>query len=118
MNSFFVFGQYEKTFIRSFNVNSENVIFDIECSKTITTWDKAYIKVELVVNTNFKPEIMDIFVKNGRYNFILDISKGYPIITIPDIKKKIRLQDTDLIETFKMNIWLPENSKMSQIPNL
>jgi hypothetical protein len=114
LNSFLVFGQYEKTFIKSFNVNSDNIVFDIDCPKTISTWGNSYIKVELVVNTNFKPEIMDVFVKNGRYNFEVNNEKDVPIISIPKIKNKVRLQDKDLIETFNLKIWLPESTKLKQ----
>ena len=111
LNSLFLFGQSEKTIIKSFNLNTNNVLLELDCPKTISSWDKPYVKVELIVTANFKTEFMDVLVKNGRYKFESIYENGKLIVTLPSLKNKMKIGDVDLEEKFKLKIWLPDNSQ-------
>lgn len=113
MGSYISFGQSEKTLIRSFNVNANEVIFDFDCKKTFLNWEKTYVRVELVVKTNLKFEILDILTKNGRYNFESKLKNNKLLITLPNLRDKIKIGETELVESFEMKIWLPKESFMN-----
>jgi hypothetical protein len=101
------FGQSEKTLVKSFNVNVNEVVFNLNCKKSLLTWDKTYVKVELIVKTNLRYEILDVLVKNGRYTFNGEISSQTLTISLPNLKDKIKIGDNELSESFEIKIWSP-----------
>ena len=118
LGSFTSFGQSEKTLLKSFNVNVNEVIVDMECKKSISTWDKLYVKIELLVKTNMRVEILDVLAKNGRYTFESNIDGGKLYISIPNLQNKIKIGGVDLVETFEIKIWLPNEDKIQSGINL
>ena len=118
LGSYISFGQSEKTLIRSFNVNVNEVVFPLECKKSVWTWDKTYVRVELSVKTNLRYEILDVLAKNGRYNFESQVNNQMLIITLPNLKEKIKIGDLELFENFEIKIWLPNETTMKQGVNL
>ena len=110
LGSYISFGQSEKTLIRSFNVNVNEVVFPLECKKSVLTWDKTYVRVELMVKTNLRYEILDVLAKNGRYNFESQINNQTLIITLPNLKDKIKIGELELVENFEIKIWLPNET--------
>ena len=118
LGSFVSFGQSQKTLIKSFNVNVDEVTINIDCPKTIYSWDKPYIKVELSVTTNFKAEIMDILVKNGRYKLESSFENNKLVVSLPNLKNKMKIGDVDLIESFKIKVWIPNYSEVKSTISL
>jgi len=118
LGSYISFGQSEKTLIRSFNVNVNEVVFPLECKKSVSTWDKTYVRVELSVKTNLRYEILDVLAKNGRYNFESQVNNQILIITLPNLKEKIKIGDLELLENFEIKIWLPNETTIKQGVNL
>lgn len=115
LTCFVSFGQYEKTLIKSFNVNVSDVLFDMDCNKSINKWDKPYIKVELIVKTNFNA---DILTKNGRYIFESKIDNNILIVNLPNLKNKIRIGESDFIEDITLRVWLPDSTSIKESMSL
>jgi hypothetical protein len=86
------------------------VVFPLECKKSVLTWDKTYVRVELMVKTNLRYEILDVLAKNGRYNFESQINNQTLIITLPNLKDKIKIGELELVENFEIKIWLPNET--------
>lgn len=118
LSSYISFGQSDKTILRSFNVSVTDVVVDLNCKKTTFTWDKTYVRVELLVSTNLKREILDVVSKNGRYNFESKLINQTLTIYLPNIKEKIKIGEIELIENFEMKIWLPSETIMKEGVNL
>lgn len=118
LGSFISFGQSEKTLIRSFNVNVNEVVIPFECKKNVFTWDKTYVKVELIVKTNIRYEILDVLAKNGRYNFESEIDGQSLLISLPNLSNKIKIGDLELIENMEIKIWLPNETTLKENINI
>ena len=118
LGSFVSFGQSQKTLIKSFNVNVDEVTINIEGNKSVSTWDKLYVRVELMVKTNMRNEILEVLVKNGRYNFESQINNQILTISLPNLKDKIKIGELDLVENFEIKIWLPNETTLKEGINL
>ena len=118
LGSFVSFGQSQKTLIKSFNVNVDEVTINIEGNKSVSTWDKLYVRVELIVKTNMRNEILEVLVKNGRYNFESQINNQILTISLPNLKDKIKIGELDLVENFEIKIWLPNETTLKEGINL
>ena len=118
LGSFVSFGQSHKTLIKSFNVNVDEVTINIEGNKSVSTWDKLYVRVELIVKTNMRNEILEVLVKNGRYNFESQINNQILTISLPNLKDKIKIGELDLVENFEIKIWLPNETTLKEGINL
>jgi hypothetical protein len=118
LGSFVSFGQSQKTLIKSFNVNVNEVTINIEGNKSVSTWDKLYVRVELIVKTNMRNEILEVLVKNGRYNFESQINNQILTISLPNLKDKIKIGELDLVENFEIKIWLPNETTLKEGINL
>ena len=114
LGSFVSFGQSQKTLIKSFNVNVDEVTINIEGNKSVSTWDKLYVRVELMVKTNMRNEILEVLVKNGRYNFESQINNQILTISLPNLKDKIKIGELDLVENFEIKIWLPNETTLKE----
>ena len=112
LGSFVSFGQSQKTLIKSFNANVNEVTINIEGNKSVSTWDKLYVRVELIVKTNMRNEILEVLVKNGRYNFESQINNQILTISLPNLKDKIKIGELDLVENFEIKIWLPNETTL------
>ena len=112
LGSFVSFGQSQKTLIKSFNVNVDEVTINIEGNKSVSTWDKLYVRVELIVKTNMRNELLEVLVKNGRYTLESNINGGKLFISIPNLQNKIKIGDVELVENFEIKIWLPNDDKL------
>jgi hypothetical protein len=118
LGSFVSFGQSQKTLIKSFNLNVDEVTINIEGNKSVSTWDKLYVRVELIVKTNMRNEILEVLVKNGRYNFESQINNQILTISLPNLKDKIKIGELDLVENFEIKIWLPNETTLKEGINL
>jgi hypothetical protein len=118
LGSFVSFGQSQKTLIKSFNLNVDEVTINIEGNKSVSTWDKLYVRVELIVKTNMRNEILEVLVKNGRYNFESQINNQILTISLPNLKDKIKIGELDLVENFEIKIWLPNETTIKEGINL
>ena len=118
LGSFVSFGQSQKTLIKSFNVNVDEVTINIEGNKSVSTWDKSYVKVEMTIKTNMRYEILDVLSKNGRYKMESNIDGGKLFISIPNLQNKIKIGDIELLEDFEMKLWLPSEVKIQSGVNL
>jgi hypothetical protein len=118
LGSFVSFGQSQKTLIKSFNANVNEVTINIEGNKSVSTWDKLYVRVELIVKTNMRNEILEVLVKNGRYNFESQINNQILTISLPNLKDKIKIGELDLVENFEIKIWLPNETTLKEGINL
>jgi hypothetical protein len=118
LGSFVSFGQSQKTLIKSFNVNVDEVVLNMECTTSVSTWDKSYVKVEMTIKTNMRYEILDVLSKNGRYKMESNIDGGKLFISIPNLQNKIKIGDIELIEDFYMKLWLPSEVKIQSGVNL
>ena len=118
LGSFVSFGQSQKTLIKSFNVNVDEVTINIEGNKSVSTWDKSYVKVEMTIKTNMRYEILDVLSKNGRYKMESNIDGGKLFISIPNLQNKIKIGDIELLEDFEMKVWLPGEKKIQNGTNL
>ena len=118
LGSFVSFGQSQKTLIKSFNVNVDEVTINIEGNKSVSTWDKLYVRIELIVKTNMRNEILEVLVKNGRYNFESQINNQILTISLPNLKDKIKIGELDLVENFEIKIWLPNETTLKEGINL
>lgn len=116
--TFVGYGQSSKTLIRSFNVNTEQVSVEVDCKKTILVWDKTYVRIEMIVTTNFRYEILDVLVKNGRYNFESKMVNQTLTIFLPNTKEKVKIGEIELIENFEIKIWLPSENNLKNGLNL
>jgi hypothetical protein len=61
---------------------------------------------------------LDVLAKNGRYNFESQVNNQMLIITLPNLKEKIKIGDLELFENFEIKIWLPNETTMKQGVNL
>ena len=118
LGSFVSFGQSQKTLIKSFNVNVDEVVLNMECTTSVSTWDKSYVKVEMTIKTNMRYEILDVLSKNGRYKMESNIDGGKLFISIPNLQNKIKIGDIELLEDFEMKVWLPGEEKIQNGTNL
>ena len=118
LGSFVSFGQSQKTLIKSFNVNVDEVTINIEGNKSVSTWDKSYVKVEMTIKTNMRYEILDVLSKNGRYKMESNIDGGKLFISIPNLQNKIKIGDIELLEDFELKVWLPGVEKIQNGTNL
>jgi hypothetical protein len=53
---------------------------------------------------------LDVLAKNGRYNFESQINNQTLIITLPNLKDKIKIGELELVENFEIKIWLPNET--------
>lgn len=102
------FSQSEKILLKSFPVLSNNIEFELDCEKTISKWEKSYIKVELYVKSNVNQTILDRLSSVGRYDFESKLVDGNQFIGVPKVKIDVKINDLILKETFFMKIWIPE----------
>lgn len=117
-SSFISFGQSQKILIKSFNVNVNEVVLNMDCKKSVSTWDKSYVKIEMTITTNMRYEILDVLSKNGRYKMESNVNGNKLFISIPNLQNKIKIGDIELLEDFEMKIWLPGEEKIQNGVNL
>lgn len=118
LNSVLLFGQSEKTFIKSFVLESSDVIIDVEGETTISSWDGDYVKIEMIIYANIGIEMLNSLTKAGRYDISNNFENGVHIFSLQKIKKKIKINEKEIIESVKFKIWLPNKVRVKKSNSL
>jgi hypothetical protein len=113
LTNYTLFGQSEKTLIKTFPINTTEIMFDFDCEKSISTWGSEYIKIEFVINCNMSQVILESLLKTNRYSLESNLVDGIQIISLPNLKT-LKIRDTELIEKFKVKVWVPDQSKLKE----
>ncbi len=108
-----LFGQSEKTLIKTFPSNTTEIIFDFDCEKSTSTWASEYIKIEFVINSNMSQVILESLIKTNRYSLESNIVDGIQIISLPNLKP-LKIRDNELTEKFKVKVWVPDQYKLKE----
>lgn len=113
LTNYTLFGQSEKILIKTFPSNTTEIIFDFDCEKSISTWASEYIKIEFVINCNMSQVILESLLKTNRYSLESNLVDGIQIISLPNLKT-LKIRDTELIEKFKVKVWVPNQSRLKE----
>lgn len=113
-----IFAQSEKTLLKSFVLSTNNVFFDFDCEKSISTWDKNYVKFEFIIKSETIQPILDKISQSGRYDFEFRVVDDVQIFSAPKTKLPLRIGEKDLKETYFIKIYIPENVKIVDLVNI
>jgi len=113
-----IYSQSEKTLLKSFVLSSNNLFFDFDWEKNVLTWDKNYIKFELVIKSETTQPNLDRISLSGRYDFESKLVNNTQIFSAPKTKLILKIGDKELKELFSIKIFVPENVKIVDLVNI
>ena len=113
LTNYTLFGQSEKTLIKTFPLNTTEIMFDFDCEKSISTWNSDYVKIEIVIASNLSQTTLESLLKTNRYSLESRIENQIQLITLPNLKP-LKIGNTQLNEKFKIKVWIPDQSKLKE----
>ena len=113
LTNYTLFGQSEKTLIKTFPLNTTEIMFDFDCEKSISVWDNDYVKIELTINSNMPQTTLESLLKTSRYNLESKVENGIQVIDLPKLNQ-LKIGNVLLVEKLKIKVWIPEQSKLKE----
>ena len=117
LTNYTLFGQSEKTLIKTFPLNTTEIMFDFDCEKSISVWDNDYVKIELTINSNMPQTTLESLLKTSRYNLESKVENGIQVIDLPKLNQ-LKIGNALLVEKLKIKVWIPDQSKLKEKINL
>lgn len=113
LTNYTLFGQSEKTLIKTFPLNTTEIMFDFDCEKSISVWDNDYVKIELTINSNTPQTTLESLLKTSRYNLESKVENGIQVIDLPKLNQ-LKIGNVLLVEKLKIKVWIPNQSKLKE----
>lgn len=113
LTNYTLFGQSEKTLIKTFPLNTTEIMFDFDCEKSISVWDNDYVKIELTINSNMPQTTLESLLKTSRYNLESKVENGIQVIDLPKLNQ-LKIGNVLLVEKLKIKVWIPNQSKLKE----
>lgn len=113
LTNYTLFGQSEKTLIKTFPSNTTEIMFDFDCEKSISNWGNDYVKIEFTVVSSTSQATLESLLKTNRYTLESRLDNEIQIITLPNLKP-LKIGNTQLTEKFKIKVWIPDQSKLKE----
>jgi hypothetical protein len=113
LTNYTLFGQSEKTLIKTFPLNTTEIMFDFDCEKSISVWDNDYVKIELTINSNMPQTTLESLLKTSRYNLESKVENGIQVIDLPKLNQ-LKIGNALLVEKLKIKVWIPDQSKLKE----
>jgi hypothetical protein len=113
LTNYTLFGQSEKTLIKTFPSNTTEIMFDFECEKSISNWGNDYVKIEFTVVSSTSQATLESLLKTNRYTLESSLDNEIQIISLPNLKP-LKIGNTQLTEKFKIKVWIPDQSKLKE----
>jgi len=113
LTNYTLFGQSEKTLIKTFPLNTTEIMFDFDCEKSISVWDNDYVKIELTINSNMPQTTLESLLKTSRYNLESKVENGIQVIDLPKLNQ-LKIGNVLLVEKLKIKVWIPDQSKLKE----
>jgi hypothetical protein len=107
-----VFSQSSKTFVKSFQLETNKVLFNIPGNNKVNYWDDNHIKIVFVAKVNLHEETLNQLVKAGRYDLETRIENNVTIIKFIKIVKDLTIKGEKITEFFDFEIFLPKDSEV------
>jgi hypothetical protein len=107
-----VFSQSSKTFVKSFQLETNKVLFNIPGNNKVNYWDDNHIKIVFVAKVNLHEETLNQLVKAGRYDLETRIENNVTIIKFIKIVKYLTIKGEKITEFFDFEIFLPKDSEV------
>ncbi len=103
-------GQVERTFVKSFNLQSKNaVVLTMGENVQVVPWDSDLIRVQMTVSIeNMNDATLKAFAETGRYTLKSEIKDESFTISAPFLKNMIKINGNNVKETIKYVIYAPK----------
>lgn len=113
LTNYTLFGQSEKTLIKTFALSTTEIMFDFDCEKSTSTWGSDYVKIEFTIIGNTSQMTLESLLKTNRYSLESKLENEIQIISLPNLKP-LKIGNVQLNEKFKIKVWIPDQSKLKE----
>jgi hypothetical protein len=107
------FSQSSKTLIKSFELETNKVFFDISGEKKISYWDEKRIKIVLLAKVSTNETILNQFIKLGRYDLESKIGGDITIIKFVKSLRGVVIGGQNITESLDFEIYLPKGVEIT-----
>ena len=113
-----VFGQTQKTFVKSFPLNGDNfVVLNLEGDVEVKEWSEPFARVHTNVTLeNASSQVLKLFLMQGRYKLNTGYQDGAKFIASSPRSANIKYKGQDLNETVTYTVFVPQHTEV-QITN-
>ena len=105
-----VFGQTQKTFVKSFTMGGDNgVVLNLEGDIEVKEWAEPFVRVHSnVMLDNASSQVLKTFLIQGRYNLKKSTQDGSLKITSAPRSANIKYRGQNLEETVTYTVFVPQ----------
>lgn len=103
----FAFSQSTKTFVKTLDVKSTALSIDFPNTNTSKP-TKGGLILTINIQANVSTSVVESLTKAGRYNVKVEEVNGVSVVTMPQLAKKVKFNDVEIIEKINIEINLPE----------
>ncbi len=105
-----VFGQTQKTFVKSFTMGSNNaVVLNLGGEVEVKEWSEPFVRVHTnVMLDNASSQVMKTFLIQGRYNLQQGTQDGSLLITSAPRSTNVKYRGQTLDETVTYTVFVPQ----------
>ena len=112
--SSYMTAQIEKTLIKAFNLNGNDIVLmdvDAKSDVTVQTWNEDQMRITMTVSLeNGSDMMLTSLVKVGRYNIDSNSDNGIYRVYLPGLEKEVKLRSGNkLVENIDFEIFAPSN---------
>ena len=108
--STFTFGQAERTFVKSFNLQSKQIVmFNLGENMQIIPWDSEILRIQMTVTLETTNDAtLKAFAGTGRYTLKSEIKDDAFVVFAPLLQNVIKINGSELNEKINYAIYVPK----------
>ena len=105
------FGQAERTFVKSFNLQGkQTIVLDIGENVQVTTWDSEIMRVQMTVSLpNSSDATLKALAEIGRYGLTSNADADALNFSTPTLRNPLKINGNAVKETIAFTIFVPKN---------
>ena len=104
-------GQAERTFVKSFNLQSrQTVVLNLGDNVQTTTWDNDVMRIQMTVSlASTNDATLKALAESGRYMLKSDLDLQNLTVTTPNLHNAIKVNGIELRETLTFMVFVPKS---------
>ena len=114
-----VFGQTQKTFVKSFPLNGDNfVVLNLDGDVEVKEWSEPFMRVHTNVELeNASSQVLKLFLMQGRYRLTTGFQDGAKFIASTPRSANVKYKGQVLNETVTYTVFVPEYTEVQNANN-